>query len=386
MIADHSIESITSPRRILMCVTGMSPQIVTETLYALTVPKPDGDPAWIPDEIHLISTTVGIHQAKLNLLSSVPGWFARLCKDYSLPSIRFDDDCLHAISDRAGKPMEDIRSPEDNEAAADYIAECLRHFTANPNTELHVSLAGGRKTMGYYLGYALSLYGRPQDRLSHVLISSPYEGHPEFYYPTPSECIIQVRGEKGPQASDCAAAKVSLAMIPFVHLRDGLPQRLLEGKSSFTEAVDLANHAQGPAHLLIDLQRQKAWVNDLHLPLNEAQFALLYWFAERKNGGNPEVHLEDKWPEYRQILERFWPSNLVFQERPQSVQKAITAIDSQTSDYYAYFKTPISRINKLFRYVLGESLAEKVKIAKPKRGKKTGFLLPKDLRILIQEK
>ena len=29
--------------------------------------------------------------------------------------------------------------------------------------------------MGFYLGYALSLYGRTQDRLSHVLVSSPYE-------------------------------------------------------------------------------------------------------------------------------------------------------------------------------------------------------------------
>ena len=38
--------------------------------------------------------------------------------------------------------------------------------------------------MGYYLGYALSLFGRSQDRLSHVLVSDGYEGHPEFYYPS----------------------------------------------------------------------------------------------------------------------------------------------------------------------------------------------------------
>jgi CRISPR-associated protein (TIGR02584 family) len=33
-----------------------------------------------------------------------------------------------------------------------------------------MSIAGGRKTMGFYAGYALSLYGRAQDRMSHVLV------------------------------------------------------------------------------------------------------------------------------------------------------------------------------------------------------------------------
>ena len=36
------------PRRILLAVTGLSPQIVTETLYALAV---KGNPAWVPTEI-----------------------------------------------------------------------------------------------------------------------------------------------------------------------------------------------------------------------------------------------------------------------------------------------------------------------------------------------
>jgi CRISPR-associated protein (TIGR02584 family) len=86
----------------------------------------------------------------------------------------------------AARPLEDIRSPDDNRRAADGITELIREFTADPDCALHVSIAGGRKTMGFFLGYALSLYGRPQDKLSHVLVSEPFESSSGFYYPTPA--------------------------------------------------------------------------------------------------------------------------------------------------------------------------------------------------------
>ena len=96
--------------------------------------------------------------------------------------------------------------PADNDATADAITERLRAFTADPETALHVSIAGGRKTMGYYLGYALSLFGRPQDRLSHVLVSPPFESHPQFYYPSPGERVIHTLGPN-PQPLDAGAPR-----------------------------------------------------------------------------------------------------------------------------------------------------------------------------------
>ncbi|CAK0749007.1 hypothetical protein CCP4SC76_10006 [Gammaproteobacteria bacterium] len=56
----------TRPRRILLAVTGLSPQVVTETLYALAVMQ---DPPWIPDEVQLITTAEGAERARLALLS-----------------------------------------------------------------------------------------------------------------------------------------------------------------------------------------------------------------------------------------------------------------------------------------------------------------------------
>lgn len=168
-------------KRILLAVTGLSPQILTETLYALTVVQ---TPAWIPDEIHLITSKEGAEHARLSLLDANAGQFHSFCRDYPIAeNIHFPAENIHLIRNQDGQPLSDIRSPEDNARSADAIHALVRQFTADPATELHVSIAGGRKTMGFYLGYSLSLTARPQDKLSHVLVSDPFESLPDFYYP-----------------------------------------------------------------------------------------------------------------------------------------------------------------------------------------------------------
>ena len=122
------------PRRILVAVSGLSPQIVTETLYSLAVASTC---PFVPTEIHLITTSGGAEKSRLGLLSDDPGWFHRLCKDYSLPPIRFDADTIHTLTDAIGKPLDDIRSQEDNRRAADGITDLVREFTADPQSALH---------------------------------------------------------------------------------------------------------------------------------------------------------------------------------------------------------------------------------------------------------
>ena len=77
-------------RRVLLCAIGMSPQIVTETLYALAVKPEAGLEPWIPTEVHVVTTARGADNAKLNLLSGNPGWFHQLCEDYGLPEMGFE--------------------------------------------------------------------------------------------------------------------------------------------------------------------------------------------------------------------------------------------------------------------------------------------------------
>jgi hypothetical protein len=181
---------------------------------------------------------------------------------------------------QSGKPLEDIRTQEDNAAAADFICNFLRDITADENTSLHVSIAGGRKTMGYYLGYALSLFGREQDKLSHVLVSPQFENSPQFYYPTPYECGIDVRVGDKTLTLDARKAEVSLAEIPFVRLRHGQPRELLIGHSSFSQAVQAAQQSFAPPNLILTIEKRQVQAGDtsFHLPPNE--FALLLQFAQ----------------------------------------------------------------------------------------------------------
>ncbi|WP_083845803.1 CRISPR-associated ring nuclease Csm6 [Thiocystis violascens] len=172
------------PRQVLLVVTGLSPQVVTETIYALW----KQDPRLVPTEIHLITTVQGAEHARLNLLSPAIGWVERLRREYALPAIAFSPEHIHVIAGRDGRALEDIRSPDDNVCAADFITDLVRGFTDDARCALHVSIAGGRKSMGYFVGYALSLFGRAQDRLSHVLVSAPFESHREFYYPSLGGC------------------------------------------------------------------------------------------------------------------------------------------------------------------------------------------------------
>ncbi len=263
------------PRRILLAVSGLTPQIVTETLYALAA---DEFAPFIPTEVHLITSAEGARRAELSLLSDDLGWFHKLCKDYHLPGVKFDRTHIHVMRDAKSQPMNDIRSPADNRAAADFITAQVRSITADGGCALHASIAGGRKTMGFYLGYALSLFGRPQDRLSHVLVSEPFESSYDFFYPTPYSRVLQTRDG---QLADTALAQVTLAEIPFVSLRHGLPTNLLAGVASFNDTVAAVNASMAPAQLVIDLPRQCILASGRKVALPPAELALLAVFARQ---------------------------------------------------------------------------------------------------------
>ena len=56
-------------------------------------------------------------------------------------------------------------------------------FSKDPETAVLFSIAGGRKTMSSCLTIAAQMYGIPQDRLYHVLVSPEFESNRDSYYP-----------------------------------------------------------------------------------------------------------------------------------------------------------------------------------------------------------
>lgn len=265
----------------------MSPQIVTETLYSLAVNQAH---PFIPTEIHLITTQAGAKEIRLQLLHSKTGQFNRLCRDYQLTGILFQEENIHIIEDCQGRALDDIKTPEQNKSAADFITAIVSRLTRDENAALHVSIAGGRKTMGYYLGYALSLYGRPQDRLSHVLVTDRYESLKDFFYPTPESYVIE---DKHGRSLDSQDAEVMLAEIPFVRMRGGIPQHLLEGKTGFNESIKFARQIESDPILQINNDQRFMQVGDIKIVLTDVNYAFYLWLLGHSIDGEPVRRMVD---------------------------------------------------------------------------------------------
>ena len=281
--------------KILLAVTGLTPQIVTETLYALTVDSPN---PWIPDEIRLITTAEGAERARLTLLDAETGHFHALCRDYDLTGqIHFDAASITVIRGHDGQPLADIRTPEDNTLAADTLLACVREMCTDERNELHVSIAGGRKTMGFFLGYALSLFGRPQDRLSHVLVNDPFESLTDFFYPPRIPKVLFTRDGR---PMHTASAQVMLAEIPFVRLREGLPKEALLHGKPFAALVSTAQTAISPPALRFNIAQRQLYCGQDEVKLPPALFAWYAWLAECRQAGLGEggfVRFADVSPE-----------------------------------------------------------------------------------------
>jgi CRISPR-associated protein (TIGR02584 family) len=191
------------PSSVLLAVTGMSPAILTETAWALAQEKP----RCLPGKVVVFATTRSRDQIRKELL--VSGVWEKLRRAVRArdDELVFSDagDHIRVIS-RRGQELEDLRTPEDNRAAADFILDHLRQFTENPDTRIVASIAGGRKTMGALLYGCMTLIARETDRITHVLVDERLEQRrdPKFYFP---QNKAEARG-------------VQLAEIPFVPLRN----------------------------------------------------------------------------------------------------------------------------------------------------------------------
>ena len=233
-------------KNILVAVTGASPQVLTETLYALHTQGKT-----FPHEVYVITT----QNAKTMLVDGLfhEGHWQRLIADYQMPVIKFDESHIWLIADEYGHELGDAKAIEDQTIMADFITRKMAELTSNPDCAIHASLAGGRKTMAFYLGYAMSLYGREQDSLSHVFVNDEFEFVKDFYYPTPYDNIIT--GKTPADIINTRRAIVTLAEIPFVRMRSHFKQDLLTHihDASFSKTVALMNAANNSKNLEVKI-------------------------------------------------------------------------------------------------------------------------------------
>ncbi len=131
-------------RDVLIALCGLTPQVVTETLWALGQQRP----AVVPEKVWIITTQSG-REACERLLFGKNGKLASYFCEYSSSrkKIRCGPNTIITLKGSDGRPVEDLRTQENNLAVADQLAALIRNLTVLPNVRLHCSVAGGRKTM-----------------------------------------------------------------------------------------------------------------------------------------------------------------------------------------------------------------------------------------------
>jgi len=369
-------------KNILFLVTGMTPQIITETLWALAC-DPSNDEQWVPDEIHVASTEHGLNQIRARLFEQ--GNFAKMQQEYPhLAQVKFTVEQLNGICDTEGMPLNDLKTPEDNELAADFICSKIRSFTTDNKVSLHVSIAGGRKTMGFYAGYALSLYGRAQDRMSHVLVDERYENAKDFYYPSTNANTFAYDRD-GKAIGSTHNAKIWLAQIPFVRMKEAINEKhQLNQSDSFSQVVKKINESFNEVTLLLDIANTAVTVNDkFTFKLPPREFAFIHMFAVRRLNGGEGIRLPTKKMSDKKItteeIQGITDLSIEYRELYSMAKPTIDEDELNELDFDKAFVEGVkSRMKTKLEEELGLELAAKINLTQQGRGMPFSLSLPKE--------
>lgn len=314
---------------VLLCTVGLAPQVVTETLYALARLA---TPRFRSARLVLLSTAAGLELARRTLFQRPHGAAFRLAADW--PEVRVPEPEFVALEGPRG-PLPDIRSSEEAASAADQICSLLHHLTQDGSPPLHVSIAGGRKTMGAVMATAMSVYARREDAMSHVLISPPYENRADFFYPAPGDSESQ--------------RALTLARIPLVSLREHLPDHLLARPLSYEALVREVTEGLSQPRLEIDLAHGEIKAAGVALSLPPLEAAFYAWLAlvTTRSGTSLTVRAAEPGA-FLGIYDRF----LLASGRPVAVGERVRRALKDGFDP-AWFNERKSRINAALRRQLG---------------------------------
>lgn len=222
-------------KNILIAALGTTPQIITESLYYLMVQRQT-----LIHEIHMITTSDGKAKAEDLLFKDGRGAFYDFCRDFGFSSTEIAIK-YHVIKGEEGKELPDIRTPQDNTAAANFFLHVVRSLTQGQDTRIFATIAGGRKTMSAYLYLTMQLLGRPQDTLYHVLVQpESIESNPAFFFPKPNQPVMEFEDYNGNKSQvKVSDIRIDMAEIPFVRLSRVFKEGVAQQVEKFADLVAL---------------------------------------------------------------------------------------------------------------------------------------------------
>jgi len=206
----------------------------------------------------------------------------------------------------------DVRTDDENRAAGEYITRVVEQL-ALPNgsaaqckVAIHASLAGGRKSMSSFLQGAMSLYGRRQDRLTHVTVDDSLETwrswsnknilpRGEYQGAGRSGAFLLPSDRNQVQVGKSAAKAIWLSSIPFVFLSAVAALREMAGKPLLDVIAETQSALMHPA-LVIDFNGHCITLNGQVLALQPMQKAHVTWFATQRKEGIDDGWIETNLP------------------------------------------------------------------------------------------
>lgn len=319
---------------ILIAVTGMTPQVVTETLFGLMVQKK------IPiSEVFVITTAEGKTALLGNPDRNLPALSSeirRMCAQYFLVPPSFDLSTNVLVAREESVELHDIRSDRENQLFPNLITDFIRSKAADPDTILHCSITGGRKTMSVAMAFALSLFGRKDDAMYHVLVSKELEDSKKFF-----------------PENDEESRQLVIAQVPFVRLLEKLPLLREYPRASFNELVSIA---QGEIDQLVtlpplvfDRASHSVIIGSERIRLKPFEFAFYLFCAQERHPVPAGKRFSDRrWNRLWRLYEQLSPA---YGHR-QRVKKSMAGRDRDE-----LLMKAASTVRRLLKQALGEGLA-----------------------------
>lgn len=275
---------------ILLAGIGMSPAILTETVWSLAHQK---GPI-LPDKIVVVTTAPGRKAMEESLFDNSE--WNNMVAELNRKGIRTEgmlkfgeaQDHIRLLPAASGvNNIEDITTPEESVASADFIMQTLREFTENPETRVIASIAGGRKTMSALMMSCMSLLGREQDRVCHVLVNAPYDRpdmDPPFYFPQKG-----VKHKCSGKTYNSLNAQLQLIDIPFVRMRGWYEQKYRDIPASYSTLVrrfsGITPRPINYPNVTVDMRNGEFKMDEKTVPLSPLEFALVATLAAMRKEG-----------------------------------------------------------------------------------------------------
>lgn len=271
-------------RTVLIVGMGTSPAVLTETVWALAHQK---SPV-VPDEIVVIVTKSGAERLCGDILSGSTTIWDSMLEALRKEKIRIDgklvfgETSIRVIPDERGNGIWDLRTGDDNLRAADFMLRQIRQYTESSDTVVLTSIAGGRKTMSALLFSCMTLLGREDDKVFHVLLPPEFEGgvEPPMFYPKKGVTYTnrltgkKYKGDK---------YRSELFEVPFVRMRGWYQEKFKTIPPTYRTLISKVQTVAPPAvtypEIEIDALGGGATLNGSVISMSKPCFALLMLLA-----------------------------------------------------------------------------------------------------------